>query len=57
MRVLLYDELPSDYADIDRMPQMWCAECRKRTSYRYDQFDTRECQECNEEEVCHADEA
>lgn len=44
--------------DIDRMPRMWCECCRKRTPYRYDQFDVRECLECNcEEEVCHADEA
>lgn len=39
--------------DIDRAPRMYCDECRRKTPYRYDQFDMPVCLECQEEEECH----
>lgn len=49
MRVLLYDELPSDYADVERAPRFYCADCRRRTLFSFDMDGARVCRECNED--------
>jgi len=56
MRVTLWDEFDVE-PDVDTAPRMWCSDCRKRTLFTRDMDGIPLCRECNEEEVCHADEA
>lgn len=49
----LLDEL--DYPDIEpHQYRLWCDECRRKTLFRYDQFDLPQCLEHTEEEVQNA---
>lgn len=43
MRVTLWDEA-------ERVPTMWCTQCRKRTLFNFDMDGARICRECAEGE-------
>lgn len=53
MRVLLYDELPSDYADVERAPRFYCAECRRATLFDRDMDGMPVCREHTQDEAAH----
>lgn len=49
---ILFDEIPE--LDVEPERRGWCDQCQRRTLYRWDAFDYRECLEHTQEiEECH----
>lgn len=50
--IRLWDEMNVE-PDVERAPRMWCADCHRRTLFRFDMDGARICREHTEDEVEH----